>query len=85
MLQELAHSEHQATRRSRTRRAGWSRPRSSPAWASSSPGVAHEINNPLAFVSNNVAVLERDLRDLLGLIGLYRQGEQDRWARPGPT
>ena len=30
-------------------------------------GVAHEINNPLAFVSNNVAVLERDLRDLIAL------------------
>ena len=24
-------------------------------------GVAHEINNPLAFVSNNVAVLQRDV------------------------
>jgi PAS domain S-box-containing protein len=36
-------------------------------------GVAHEINNPLAFVSNNVAVLERDLRDMIALIGLYRQ------------
>ena len=36
-------------------------------------GVAHEINNPLAFVSNNVAVLERDLNDLIALIGLYRQ------------
>ncbi|WP_165250776.1 PAS domain-containing sensor histidine kinase [Paludisphaera soli] len=35
-------------------------------------GVAHEINNPLAFVSNNVAVLERDLRDLLRLIEIYR-------------
>ena len=34
-------------------------------------GVAHEINNPLAFVSNNVAVLERDLKDLIALIGLY--------------
>jgi His Kinase A (phospho-acceptor) domain len=30
-------------------------------------GVAHEINNPLAFVSNNV-VFERDL---IVLIGLY--------------
>ena len=38
-------------------------------------GVAHEINNPLSFVSNNVAVLERDLNDLLGLVELYRQGE----------
>ena len=40
-------------------------------------GVAHEINNPLSFVSNNVAVLERDLNDLLSLIELYRQGEPD--------
>jgi two-component system, NtrC family, sensor kinase len=39
-------------------------------------GVAHEINNPLAFVSNNVAVLERDLRDIITLIGLYRQRMQ---------
>ncbi|MGO9918881.1 MAG: sensor histidine kinase [Isosphaeraceae bacterium] len=40
-------------------------------------GVAHEINNPLSFVSNNVAVLERDLNDLLDLIVLYRQGDAD--------
>ncbi|MFI5457964.1 MAG: ATP-binding protein [Isosphaerales bacterium] len=39
-------------------------------------GVAHEINNPLAFVSNNVAVLERDLRDMITLIGLYGQVER---------
>jgi signal transduction histidine kinase len=39
-------------------------------------GVAHEINNPLSCVSNNVAVLERDLQDLLALISLYRQGEE---------
>ena len=50
-------------------------------------GVAHEINNPLAFVSNNVAVLERDLLDLVTLVGLYRRasgpggsGEADRAA-----
>ena len=45
-------------------------------------GVAHEINNPLSFVSNNVAVLERDLHDLLGLIEPYRQGETAREVRP---
>ena len=27
-------------------------------------GVAHEINNPLAFVTNNVAVLQRDFAGL---------------------
>jgi len=39
-------------------------------------GVSHEINNPLSFVSNNVAGLEQVLPDLLALIGLYRQGER---------
>jgi signal transduction histidine kinase len=38
-------------------------------------GVAHEINNPLAFVSNNIAVLQRDLNDLQTLVSLYREGE----------
>jgi PAS domain S-box-containing protein len=45
-------------------------------------GVAHEINNPLAFVSNNVAVLERDLRDLISLLGLYRQVEPAAESSP---
>jgi two-component system, NtrC family, sensor kinase len=39
-------------------------------------GVAHEINNPLAFVSNNVAVLQRDLRELHELLSMYREGDQ---------
>jgi signal transduction histidine kinase len=38
-------------------------------------GVAHEINNPLSFVSNNIVVLQRDLRGLRELIQLYRQAE----------
>jgi signal transduction histidine kinase len=33
-------------------------------------GVAHEINNPLAFVSNNLAVLQRDARELAGALAL---------------
>ena len=36
-----------------------------------SAGVAHEINNPLAFVGNNLAVLERDLTGILDLIAAY--------------
>lgn len=39
-------------------------------------GVAHEINNPLAFVTNNVAVLQRDVKALGALIDLYRQGDE---------
>ena len=43
-------------------------------------GVAHEINNPLAFVTNNMAVLEREARELKELLDLYRQA-----SRAGPN
>jgi two-component system NtrC family sensor kinase len=38
-------------------------------------GIAHEINNPLSFVYNNVVVLERDVASLRELLLLYRQAE----------
>ena len=38
-------------------------------------GVAHEINNPLSFVVNNVAVLQRDVVAVRELVDLYRQAE----------
>ena len=34
-------------------------------------GVAHEINNPLAFVTNNVVVLQRDFAELKSLLQMY--------------
>ncbi len=37
-------------------------------------GMAHEINNPLAFASNNVAVMEREIGSLLALLGRYQEG-----------
>jgi signal transduction histidine kinase len=40
-----------------------------------SAGVAHEINNPLAYVANNLAVLERDCRSLSGLLEAYEQAQ----------
>lgn len=36
-----------------------------------SAGVAHEINNPLAFVANNLVVLERDCKGILTLLDHY--------------
>src|SRR5205085_2958531 len=39
-------------------------------------GVAHEINNPLSFVSNNVAVLQRDLAEVRELVEMYRSGDE---------
>jgi signal transduction histidine kinase len=38
-------------------------------------GVAHEINNPLAFVVNNLAVLKRDVENLRQLLILYQSGD----------
>ena len=37
-----------------------------------SAGVAHEINNPLAYVGNNLAVLERDLKGVLQMMAAYQ-------------
>jgi two-component system NtrC family sensor kinase len=41
-----------------------------------SAGVAHEINNPLAYVANNLAVLERDLKGLMGLLNVYEASRE---------
>jgi signal transduction histidine kinase len=46
-------------------------------------GVAHEINNPLAFVINNVVVLDRDVQALGELLTLYRENDA-RLAREAP-
>ena len=42
-----------------------------------SAGVAHEINNPLAYVTNNLAVLERDVRGLAEVLEAYEAGPAD--------
>ena len=38
-------------------------------------GIAHEINNPLAFTSNNMTVLGRDAGALYGILVLYREAD----------
>lgn len=46
-------------------------------------GVAHEMNNPLAFVANNLAVLQRDAAELRDALLLYRQAD-DALAQSRP-
>ena len=49
-----------------------------------SAGVAHEINNPLAYVQNNLAVLQRDLNGLLELLEVY-ESTRDLVAASNPA
>jgi len=39
-------------------------------------GVAHEINNPIAYVANNLAVLRRDVPAALQILDKYREGRE---------
>ena len=72
-LQELAESEHEAHEALKAAQSRMVETEKLASLGQLVAGVAHEINNPLAFVSNNVAVLERDLLDLVALIGFYRR------------
>ncbi len=48
-----------------------------------SAGVAHEINNPIAFVSSNIAVLQRDLKGVMEIFEHY-QRHDDEFAKMAP-
>ena len=41
-----------------------------------SAGVAHEINNPLAFVANNLVVLERDSKGIMALLDKFEAAKE---------
>jgi signal transduction histidine kinase len=44
-------------------------------------GVAHEINNPVAYVTNNLAVIRRDTRAVLAALDARRRGDVIEAAR----
>jgi PAS domain S-box-containing protein len=48
-----------------------------------SAGMAHEINNPLAVVANNLIVLERDCKGLMRLLDTY-EAQRERLAAVAP-
>jgi signal transduction histidine kinase len=75
MLEETARSERSAHEALKHAQAGLVQTEKLASLGQMVAGIAHEINNPLAFVANNVAVLHRDIAALKTLIDLYRQGD----------
>jgi PAS domain S-box-containing protein len=75
LLQELARSEHQAHEAMKRAQSQLVQSEKLAALGQLVAGVAHEINNPLSFVGNNVAVLQRDVAALGQLLVLYREAE----------
>ncbi len=43
-------------------------------------GIAHEINNPINFVSSNIAPLKRDIKDIMEVIDFYRSTGADQFS-----
>jgi len=75
LLQELAQAEREASAALKRAQSQMVQTEKLAAMGQLIAGVAHEINNPLAFVSNNVAVLQREFVQLRDLLMLYRSGE----------
>src|SRR5579871_1656941 len=75
LLHEMARSERQAHEALKKAQAQLVQNEKLAALGQLVAGVAHEINNPLSFVNNNVAVLQRDASALRDLLALYRGAE----------
>ncbi|MFT7363104.1 MAG: two-component system NtrC family sensor kinase [Algoriphagus sp.] len=43
-------------------------------------GIAHEINNPINFVSSNITPLKRDIKDIMEIVEFYRSRGQSEFS-----
>lgn len=43
-------------------------------------GIAHEINNPINFVSSNIIPLKRDIKDIMEIVEFYRNSGENEFT-----
>ena len=83
LLEEAARSEREAHQTLKRAQAQMVQTEKLASLGQMVAGIAHEINNPLAFVSNNVAVLTRDVGSVREMLSLYRAADSVIKEHPG--
>ncbi|MBV8780810.1 MAG: response regulator [Phycisphaerae bacterium] len=74
-LEELARSEREAHEALKKAQVQIIQTEKLAGLGQTAAGVAHEINNPLSFVGNNMAVLQRDIKLIGQMLELYKNAE----------